>query len=323
MIDRQQVNLRLERELVDSLDELAQDAHVDRTEVARRILTDGIARARMERAVRDYGSGRASAWKAARAAGVSLYELLDAIHEAGIPYELDPEDLASTPAATRAGSRRVAEGPAPYGTDISSAKSSDIAELRENYRPTTVRMLFVGESSPAGGTHFYLANSNLYRATRAAFAAALGPDTVPDGESFLAWFRDRGCWIVDISDVPMNHLSDPERRAAIERGVEPLGAVIGQTKPNRIVVVKRDIEEPVAAAMRLAGVEVPFTTLPFPVRQWRPVYEQGLADLLRAGERDLLGLAGTIAVPTDPSGVAWPDVLTETHRERGSRRRAH
>ena len=101
MIDRQQVNLRLERELVDSLDDLAQDAHVDRTEVARRILTDGIARARMERALRDYAAGRASAWKAARAAGVSLYEMLDAIHEAGIPYELDPEDLRGSPCGRR------------------------------------------------------------------------------------------------------------------------------------------------------------------------------------------------------------------------------
>lgn len=278
MIDRQQVNLRLERELVDSLDELAQDAHVDRTEVARRILTDGIARARMDRAIRDYADGRASAWKAAREAGVSLYEMLDAIHQAGIPYELDPDDLPGSPGATSRGSRRVAEMAGTYG---SGAQDADITELRERYRPTVVRMLFVGESSPAGGTHFYLANSNLYRATRAAFAAALGADAVPDGESFLAWFRDQGCWLVDIADVPVNQLSDAERHAAVERGVEPLAAVMAQTAPGRIVVVKRDIEGPVAAAMKLAGVDAPLTTLPFPVRQWRPVYEQGLAELLR------------------------------------------
>ncbi len=73
--------------------------------------------------------------------------------------------------------------------------------------------------------------------------------------------------------------------------------------------------------MRLAGVEVPLTALPFPVRQWRPVYEQGLAELLREGERDLLNLAGAIAVPPDRRGAAWQDVLTETHRQRGSKRR--
>ena len=183
------------------------------------------------------------------------------------------------------GSRRIAEASSTYGSDSPAVAHEDIAELRERFRPAVVRMLFVGESSPAGGTHFYLANSNLFRATRAAFAAALGEDVVPDGESFLAWFRDRGCWLVDIADIPVNQLSDAERRTAVERGVGPLGAVIGQTRPNRLVVVKRDIEGPVAAAMKLAGVDAPLTTLPFPVRQWRPVYEQGLADLLREESR--------------------------------------
>ena len=285
MIDRQQVNLRLERELVDSLDDLAQDAHVDRTEVARRILTEGIARARLDRAVRDYAAGRASAWKAARAAGVSLYEMLDAIHEAGIPYELDPEDLAGSPVTVRSGSRQVAERAVLYGTDDPSASSPDIAELRERFRPARVRMLFIGESSPAGGTHFYLANSNLYRATRAAFVAALGADLVPDGESFLLWFRDRGCWLVDIAAVPVNHLTEPDRRAAVERGIEPLAALLREVAPGRVVAIKRDIEDSVVMAMRLAGVEVPLTTLPFPVRQWRPVYEDGLAELLKDNDR--------------------------------------
>ncbi|MGZ8815209.1 MAG: ribbon-helix-helix protein, CopG family, partial [Mycobacterium sp.] len=89
MIDRQQVNLRLERELVDQLDDLARTEHVDRTEIARRILVTGVSEARVDRALRDYTAGRVTAWKAARDAGVTLYEMLDRIHERGIPYELD------------------------------------------------------------------------------------------------------------------------------------------------------------------------------------------------------------------------------------------
>ena len=230
MIDRQQVNLRLERELVDSLDDLAQDAHVDRTEVARRILTDGIARARMERAVRDYAAGQVSAWKAARRAGVSLYEMLDAVHQAGIPYELDPDDLAA--ARSGGASTRVAEASPAYGGDDPSAPSADIAQLRERFRPAVVRMLFVGESSPAGGTHFYLANSNLFRATQAAFVAALGADAVPDGASFLPWFRDRGCWLVDIAGAPVNQLSDTARREAVEAGVPALATILRTATPG-------------------------------------------------------------------------------------------
>jgi|GEM_PF-1116870 len=284
MIDRQQVNLRLERELVDSLDDLAQDAHVDRTEVARRILTEGIARARMDRALRDYAAGHSSAWRAARGAGISLYEMLDAVHQAGIPYELDPDDLAGI--GTDPASRRVAETSPSYGNDTPGTASEDIAGLRERYRPAAVRVLFVGESSPAGGTHFYLANSNLFRATRAAFAAALGADTVPDGASFLPWFRDRGYWIVDIADAPVNQLTDTARRAAVERGIQPLADLVREIDPSRVVAIKRDIEDPVKRSMALAETDVPLVTLPFPVRQWRPIYERELAELLRA-ELDL------------------------------------
>jgi hypothetical protein len=47
----------------------------------------------MEAAIEDYAAGRRSAWSAAESAGVALYELLDRIAEAGIPYSLDPEAL--------------------------------------------------------------------------------------------------------------------------------------------------------------------------------------------------------------------------------------
>ncbi len=108
-----------------------------------------------------------------------------------------------------------------------------------------------------------------------------GREVVPDGGSFLAWFRDRGCWLVDLAEMPVNQLQDTERRAAVERGIEPLAALLDQARPDKVVAVKRDIEDAVTAAIKRAGVEVPLIVLPFPVRQWRPVYEQGLADLLR------------------------------------------
>lgn len=35
---------------------------------------------------------------------------------------------------------------------------------------------------------------------------------------------------------------------------------------------------------------------------------------------DLLSLAGSIAVPAEKRGVAWDDIVAETHRARGRRR---
>lgn len=292
MIERQQVNLRLERDLVDSLDDLARSEHVDRTEVARRILIEGVAKARLDRALRDYAAGNVTAWQASSDAGVSLYEMLDEIHEARIPYELDPDDLAgfagARPGATAAAQERVAETNVDYGAGRSqrdgrgvAESQTEIADLRERYRPAKVRILFVGESSPAQGTHFYRANSNLYQATRAAFADALGDDIVPTGEAFLRFFRDQGCWLVDIADAPVNRMPDAERRRAVEQGVDGLAHTIRDTSPDRVVAVKRDIEEPVRRAIEQAGAsDTPLLVLPFPVRQWRPRYVEGLASLL-------------------------------------------
>lgn len=287
MIERQQVNLRLERDLVDSLDDLARGEHVDRTEIARRILVDGIARARVDRALNDYRSGRATAWKAAREADISLYEMLDRIHEAGIPYEIDSDELSELASRRNGRTPRVAESAAEYGGQASAYADSGVDVLRSGYKPDDVKVLFVGESSPAQGTHFYRANSNLFRATRAAFARALGDENVPAGEAFLRFFRDRGCWLVDLADRPVNQLPADDRRTAVRAGVAGLAATIRAAQPERLVAVKRNIADSVREAIALAGAEgVSLHVLPFPVRQWTPEYEAGLAALLREMEDD-------------------------------------
>lgn len=287
MIDRQQVNLRLGRELVDQLDDLARTEHVDRTEIARRILVSGVSEARVDRALRDYAAGRVTAWRAARDAGVSLYEMLDRIHDRGIPYELGPEDLSRIGGPgerlSRGPSRRpagIAEKATAYGGMPDT--QSGIDDLRTRYKPAHVETLFVGESSPAQGTHFYRANSNLYRATRTAYAEALGEDAVPSGEAFLQFFADYGAWLVDLADRPVNRLSKTERWATVEAGIPRLAKLLRSERPKRVVVVKRDIQDQVRRALDMAGLaHVALLALPFPVRQWGPVYERELASFLR------------------------------------------
>lgn len=85
--------------------------------------------------------------------------------------------------------------------------------LRRRYLPKEVRVLFVGESPPSGGTFFYAANSNLYFATQEAFVAA---SSALEGKDFLEEFRRMGCHLDDLCLEPVNHLDarDPARRAA-------------------------------------------------------------------------------------------------------------
>ena len=78
--------------------------------------------------------------------------------------------------------------------------------LRLRFRPERVRVLFVGESPPVAGTFFFAADSELYRATRDAFEAAL--PRFRNVDPFLKAFAESGCYLVDLSLDPINQLTD-------------------------------------------------------------------------------------------------------------------
>jgi len=63
---RPKVTLRLDRELLDKIDDLARDEGVHRIELVRRLLVDGLVHRRIEAAVRDYAAGRRTAWSGDR-----------------------------------------------------------------------------------------------------------------------------------------------------------------------------------------------------------------------------------------------------------------
>lgn len=278
MRERPQVNIRLDRRLLDELDRLAALEQVDRSDMARRLLDAGMTSYRGDMAMREYRKGNVSAWRAAEMAGVSLYEMLDRIRQEGIPYELDPEVLERLGA-------RVRPAPAVREPSVAYRGAADaetgIAELREQFRPDKVTTLFVGESSPAGGTHFYRANSNLFRATREAFAVAFGEEEVPTGPRFLHHFRDHGGWLVDLAERPVNQLPKNERQKAVDDGIGRLAEVIRLTEPDRIVAVKATIGKAVRKAAAASGFTGGIVELPFPVRQWRAVYVRDLATALQ------------------------------------------
>lgn len=282
-MDRTQVNIRLERQLLDELDEMAVEESVDRAELARRLLRDGLKRERLMRAVRRYREGEVSAARAAEEARISLYEMLDRIHAEGIPYELDDEELDRIDAMLggQGQAAGVAEQRARYAAQQADA-ASGIDDLRAQFRPEKIRWLFVGESSPAGGTHFYRANSNLFRAVQEAFAQAFG-DEVPSGPAFLHDFRERGAWLVDLADRPVNRLKGRERAAAVAAGVERLTSVITAARPERIFVIKASIETDVRRATQAAQFDGDLVALPFPVRQWRAAFVRKLAAALLHG----------------------------------------
>jgi hypothetical protein len=165
--------------------------------------------------------------------------------------------------------------------------------LRLQYRPEPVRVLFVGESPPAGATFFYAANSNLWRWTRAAFEDVYRRRWT-NGQEFLSFFRAAGCYLEDLCQTPVNRCCDRERADLRETGVMPLSQRMRDLRPSAVICVMRGIAEHVHHAVIEASLgRVSFYSLRFPVPQWEGDYVAGLKSALQ----DLL-IQGTLA-PTE------------------------
>jgi hypothetical protein len=101
---------------------------------------------------------------------------------------------------------------------------------RRTYTPEELRVLFIGESPPSGGTFFYDANSILYFATREAFLAAA--PRLGTRASFLDTFQRLGCYLEDLSLRPIDNcrsrrsggrVRPPCRDSLVGSGGSPLG----------------------------------------------------------------------------------------------------
>ena len=169
--------------------------------------------------------------------------------------------------------------------------SSSTQQTREDHFPDAGRVLFIGESPPAGGTFFYNANSNLYRATRDAFAA--GARTFRDRD-FLRSFQRAGCYLEDLAIEPVNGLPRAQRKQTCEAGIEPLADRIKPLTPSVVVIVGYGIADRAARSLKLAGhADVEREKLPFPTTRprasdgvpYRQVYIEQLASLVARWRR--------------------------------------
>ncbi len=168
----------------------------------------------------------------------------------------------------------IREASAPY-----DRAENQYEALRRRYRPDRIDILLVGESRPAGGTFFYLANSNLYYATHQAFQRAFGP--MPEGDHFLELLRDRSVWLYDLADAPVDRMRGRPRRDAVTSRISHLVDLLREERPRVVVAIKKDLAATVRQALVEADLGVDrLIVLPFPLYQWRREYVRGLAEVL-------------------------------------------
>src|SRR5262249_59303956 len=106
----EQVNLRLEEDILSDLERVAKEESLDRATVIRRLLKESVKRWQLDRALRGYERGELSIGRAAEEAGLSHWELMDAMSRERVDYPMRASDVRERLdafAASRAGSTSV------------------------------------------------------------------------------------------------------------------------------------------------------------------------------------------------------------------------
>ena len=113
-----QINLRVPQEVADDLDRLATEEHLNRVDVARQILLEGVAHRKQALALQLYREGKVSRSRAAEIAGVSLWEMMDLLDRAEVKadYSLreaveDIRRVMQSSATTGTAYQKIAEAP--------------------------------------------------------------------------------------------------------------------------------------------------------------------------------------------------------------------
>ncbi|MHC1591868.1 MAG: UPF0175 family protein [Candidatus Helarchaeales archaeon] len=89
----EQLNLRLNKEVIHELEKLAEMINLDRTSLAKKILIEGIKKEKLNHAIQKYIQKEISIEKASEISGLSLYDLIEVFSKLGIPSNLSIEDL--------------------------------------------------------------------------------------------------------------------------------------------------------------------------------------------------------------------------------------
>ena len=156
-------------------------------------------------------------------------------------------------------------------------------KVRRSHMPTTVRVLFIGESPPSTRRFFYVPDglaAGLRYHTEKAFNLVFG-EGAGEGEAFLQFFQSKRCYLDDLSLSAIDRLERPARRIARDAGVESLGNRIREYAPKVVVITMLGIGKYVQRAINRSGTSPRTFALPFPVHGHQQRYVDGLIRVLR------------------------------------------
>ncbi|KPP93128.1 MAG: hypothetical protein HLUCCA08_11055 [Rhodobacteraceae bacterium HLUCCA08] len=135
----------------------------------------------------------------------------------------------------------------------------DVEPLRASYRPAKIKVLFVGESAPAGGDFFYKQTGQVHGQFRQVLAPHIG-----DSPTFVEAFKQAGFYLDDLVLEPVNRLSGSKKTALHASNIQSLAARLTAYRAPLVVAFLKGIAAPVKAAISASGRPCQFEVVPFP-----------------------------------------------------------
>lgn len=158
-------------------------------------------------------------------------------------------------------------------------------KLRGDFRPDSLRVVFVGESAPdpgAGSKRFFYSDSlthdNLFRGLMLALYDVGKDELAGRKVQWLQRFQQDGFWLVDVAERPINHLSPRERQRIRREAAPRLAQAIADAHPSHGVVVchAATFEDFIPAARQQRLRVLHDEPIRFPLGNWRRDFVGGV-----------------------------------------------
>lgn len=158
-----------------------------------------------------------------------------------------------------------------------------IENIRQEFQPDMIKVLFVGESPPNSGGFFYGNPGDFSPMTKHyqnVFENVFG-ETFASRKDFLGFFKSLGCYLDDICHEPVDNLPAKERKLAIVYSIDKLAKRIEDYKPEYVIAILKGIHGAVLAAVHISNHPVTVQSVPFAGMGNQKRFEAELREILR------------------------------------------
>jgi double-stranded uracil-DNA glycosylase len=270
-MNTEQINLRLDADIVSALERVARAESTDRATTVRRLLEASLRQWEVEHAIDEYRRGDVSLGRAAEDAGLTQWELQELLRRERVAYPLDVEEVSS----------RLLE----LGVDVEWSGEPTLPDLP----PQLGGVLLVGINpapvSVAAG-HYYQGQLGR-RLWRRLERLGLLVDPVPGRED--EGFAEAGHGLTDLVKRPTRSAAEINRQE-LEAGVETLRSKIQTWRPGLVVFAFKEPARVLVgpsvkpgAGPPLEGVSTFLLTSPYAPRAEAERVDRELLALLGSG----------------------------------------